>query len=195
MDTNHLDNYGDTKSQSEKNEAINKAQDKASELADAAQQQVKEVSNQAKIEAKSNLQSQKNKAARELHNVAEALRQTSSNLEMQDQSMVAQYSNQVAEGVEKASTYLEEHDFEDLIYEAEDFARRQPELFIGGAFTLGLLAARFLKSSASSTSSYADYDANLPARTRATAVSPASSDRLYASPPFSGHSPVDPEFN
>jgi hypothetical protein len=33
------------------------------------------------------------------------------------------------------------------VSEAEDFARRQPALFLGGAFALGLLGARFLKSS------------------------------------------------
>jgi hypothetical protein len=48
------------------------------------------------------------------------------------------------------TAYLEEHDLEDLVYEAEDFARRKPELFVGGAFTLGLLAARFMKSTAPS---------------------------------------------
>jgi hypothetical protein len=35
-----------------------------------------------------------------------------------------------------------------MVRNVEDFARRQPALFIGGAFMLGLLGARFLKSSA-----------------------------------------------
>ena len=30
--------------------------------------------------------------------------------------------------------------------DAEDWARRNPALFLGGAFALGLLASRFLKS-------------------------------------------------
>ena len=34
------------------------------------------------------------------------------------------------------------------MYRVEDIARRQPALFIGGAFVLGLVAARLLKSSA-----------------------------------------------
>jgi predicted AlkP superfamily pyrophosphatase or phosphodiesterase len=82
--------------------------------------------------------------------------------------MFARYSNQVADRVERASTYLEEHDLDELMVEAEDFARRQPELFIGGAFTLGLLAARFLKSSASSLDD--TRRSNLPERSRPTAV-------------------------
>jgi hypothetical protein len=130
-------------------EKVDQAQQKASEVADEAKKQASVLTEQAKTEAKSSLQSQKEMAAQELHGVAQALRQTSNNLREQDQTMFAQYSNQVANRVERASTYLEEHDLDELMHEAEDFARRQPELFIGGAFTLGLLAARFLKSSAS----------------------------------------------
>jgi hypothetical protein len=131
-------------------EKVDQAQQKASEVAGEAKKQAAALTDQAKMEAKSSLQSQKQVAAQELHGVAQALRQTGSNLREQDQTMFAQYSNQFAERVERASTYLEEHDVEDLVYEAKDFARRQPELFIGGAFTLGLVAARFLKSTAPS---------------------------------------------
>jgi hypothetical protein len=45
------------------------------------------------------------------------------------------------------SGYLEARDIQDLVGEAESLARRSPALFLGGAFTLGVLAARFLKSS------------------------------------------------
>ncbi|MCL4267868.1 MAG: hypothetical protein KJ069_32175 [Anaerolineae bacterium] len=123
-------------------------QQKAGEVASEVQQQVGELSQQAKEEAKSTFHAQKAVAAQELHGVAQALRQTGSQLREQDQTLFAQYSNRVADHVERASTYLEEHELDDLVFEAEDFARRQPELFIGGAFMLGLLAARFLKSSA-----------------------------------------------
>ena len=35
---------------------------------------------------------------------------------------------------------------DDIVREAEAFARRQPAVFIGGALALGLLASRFLKA-------------------------------------------------
>jgi hypothetical protein len=47
-----------------------------------------------------------------------------------------------------------------MIQEVERFARRQPALFLGGAFTLGLIAARFLKSS-SEVSHSMGYEADL----------------------------------
>jgi hypothetical protein len=61
--------------------------------------------------------------------------------------MVAQVAEQAAERVERVSGYLREKDIDQLVREAEDFARRQPALFLGGAFALGVLGARFLKSS------------------------------------------------
>ena len=170
-----------TKSNNQEKSAIkekaDQVQQKTSELANEAQQQATHLSQQAKNEAKSSLQSQKETAAKELHGVANALRQTSSTLRQQDQTMFAQYSNRAADSVERVSNYLAEHDVEDFVNEAEDFARRQPELFIGGAFTLGLLAARFLKSSAS-TYEGDDTDLPVPSRIRPISRTPAS-DNAY----------------
>lgn len=174
-------------------ETVDQVQQKASELANEAKQQAAHLSDQAKTEAKSSLQSQKDVAARELHGVAKALRQTGNNLRQQDQAMFAQYSNRAAESVDRISTYLEEHDLDEIVSEAEDFARRQPELFIGGAFTIGLLAARFLKSSAPADR-YEDRYADLPAPSGSRPMSrttspggtyryPATSERVESSRP------------
>ena len=53
----------------------------------------------------------------------------------------------MADHVERVSGYLEERDVNQLLEDAENFARRQPELFIGGALIAGLLVGRFIKSS------------------------------------------------
>lgn len=138
-------------------DAADEVQQKAGEITRQAKSQAVEISEEAKVQAKSMLEDRKEMAARELGSVAEALRETSASLREQDQRMFAQYSNRVADSVERASSYLESHNLEDLIHDSEDFARRQPELFIGGAFTLGLLAARFLKASSPSRSSRDNY--------------------------------------
>jgi glucan phosphorylase len=134
-------------------DAAEEAQQKAGKLTDEVKSQAIEITEEAKVQAKSVIEDRKDIAARELGSVAEAFRQTSSTLREQDQAMFAQYSNRVADQVERVSSYLEDRNLDDMIHDSEDFARRQPELFIGGAFTLGLLAARFLKSSASSSRS------------------------------------------
>jgi len=48
--------------------------------------------------------------------------------------------------MERVSNYLQRTDVAELVDGVEDFARREPLLFVGGAFALGLLGARFLKS-------------------------------------------------
>src|SRR5205814_9180472 len=63
------------------------------------------------------------------------------------------YAGRVAEIVEGASTYLQEHSLDDLTGEVERFAWRNPAIFLGAAFGMGFLASRFLKSSADGGSS------------------------------------------
>jgi hypothetical protein len=60
---------------------------------------------------------------------------------------VSEYTEKAAELVEGFSGYLREKNVDQLLGEVERFARRQAALFVGGAFALGFLASRFLKSS------------------------------------------------
>lgn len=111
-------------------------------------EETKTVIDRAGERAKSTVAQQKDVAANQLHDVAEALRYTSDQPRQQEQGNFARYSNEIADQIDRASGYLEEHSLDDLRRDAADFARQQPELFIGGAFTLGLFAVRFMKSSA-----------------------------------------------
>jgi hypothetical protein len=70
-------------------------------------------------------------------------------LREQDQDPIGQYADRAAEQVERFSGFLRERDADQLIGEAENLARRQPAVFLGGAFALGVLGARFLKASSS----------------------------------------------
>lgn len=116
-----------------------------------ARQQAGQVMDQARSQALSQLEQQKQRASGGLGNVAQALRQTGEQLRQQEHSPLAQYADRAAVVVERASGYLDHHDARQLINEVERFARSQPALFLGGAFTLGLFAARFLKSSGDGT--------------------------------------------
>ncbi|HQU86089.1 MAG TPA: hypothetical protein PKY59_23380 [Pyrinomonadaceae bacterium] len=88
-----------------------------------------------------------------LSSVADSIRKVGDNLrDAEDENkigqMTAQYSDQLAKGIEKVTTYFDKNDLRGIARDVETFASRQPALFIGGAFVLGILAARFLKSSA-----------------------------------------------
>jgi hypothetical protein len=105
------------------------------------------VTQQAKQQATSQLESQKGRAVDTLVTVAQALRQTGQHLQEQEQSAVGGYVEQAAERVERLTNHLRARDVPELIAETQDFARRQPGLFITGAIALGFLGARFLRTS------------------------------------------------
>ena len=65
----------------------------------------------------------------------------------QDYGGVAGYVDQLADRVESASSYLKQQDVGDFIHGLERYAKREPAIFIGGAVAVGVIAARFLKSS------------------------------------------------
>jgi hypothetical protein len=126
------------------------AQDSMNQVKDEARRETKKIANQAEDEARSMVHSRKEEAAHELENIADAFRQTGNNLREKDNAQLARYTDSMAEQVENIADYLHNNDINGFLSDAESFARRQPELFLGGAFTLGLLAARFFKSSSSS---------------------------------------------
>jgi hypothetical protein len=105
------------------------------------------VTDQAKQQATSQVESQKERAVDTLVTVAQALRQTGQHLHQQDQAAVGGYVEQAAERVESLTNHLRTRDVPQLIAETQDFARRQPGLFLIGAAALGFVGARFLMSS------------------------------------------------
>jgi hypothetical protein len=87
-----------------------------------------------------------------LGTVADTIRQVGSTLRETDEqtgitNTAAQYGDSLAQQIEKISQYFERSDVRVMMRDVETFARRNPAVFIGGAFAVGLLAARFLKSS------------------------------------------------
>src|SRR5918911_4191915 len=119
---------------------VEQAKDKAQELVGQAQQKAGE-------QVESGLARGKSRAAEALGGVAQSLRLSSQHLRDQNQEGTGRYVEKAAQQVERLSSYLQNRDVGEVIDEVEDFARRQPALFLGGAFALGLLGARFLKSS------------------------------------------------
>ena len=97
--------------------------------------------------ATSQLSSQKDRATDGLGSLARAVRQSTQSLRDNQQDTVAQYVEQAADRIEQFSSRLRDRDLGELMRDADRFARRQPAVFIGAAFVVGVLAARFLKSS------------------------------------------------
>jgi hypothetical protein len=105
------------------------------------------VATTARQTAESQMASGKDRAAEGLGSVAQALRQTGEQMRPQDHLGVSPYLSAVAEQIDRASGYLQDRSLGQLVGDVESFARREPAIFLGGAFLAGLLAGRFLKSS------------------------------------------------
>lgn len=83
-----------------------------------------------------------------LEAVHTAVMRVGEQLRNENQAGLARITDQAASRVERAATYLRGNDLDRIVSDTERFATRRPEMFLGGAFALGLLAARFLKSTA-----------------------------------------------
>ncbi len=88
------------------------------------------------------------KAGDALEQVAQAIRDAGNGLREQ-QPQIAGVADTAAQQVEGVSSYLREHDAREVVNSAQQWARQQPALVVGGGLALGLLVGRFLKSGAS----------------------------------------------
>ena len=92
-----------------------------------------------------------------LTSVADSIRKFSGALNEAEPNPLTEYSAKYAESaatkVEDVARYFETADFKTVSRDVESFARRNPAVFVGGAFALGIIAARFLKSSGERTAS------------------------------------------
>lgn len=116
-------------------------------MIDEVQNKAGEVVDQTKEQATNQVSTQKDRLADGLQNAAAMVLMSSDQLRQNNQEGIAQYTDQVAGKIDEFAIFLRERGLGDIASEVENYARREPVLFLGGAFTLGLLAARFLKSS------------------------------------------------
>lgn len=119
--------------------AIEQAKEKAHQLAGDVRQQATE-------RLGSGLDRGKARAADTLGGVAQTLLQSSHQLREQ-QPQLGEYAERAAHEMQRFSDYLQRADVEEIVDRVEQVARRQPALFLGGMFALGVLGARFLRSS------------------------------------------------
>jgi hypothetical protein len=118
----------------------NRAQGFRQTLANAAANQVHE---------------QKNRLAARAGTVVRAVRQTADQLR-EPSPAVAEYVNRAADRLDDWVIALRDREVTELLDDLRGFARERPAVVIGGGFLLGLLAARFLKSSGAVDSSADD---------------------------------------
>lgn len=94
-------------------------------------------------------------AADGIQGVAQGIRRVSLDIES-EQPTIANAALTAAEQAEGFADYLRQTDARQIISQVENLARRQPLIFLGGAFVLGVAASRFLKAAGASPSTDLD---------------------------------------
>lgn len=120
---------------------------KAREAGGQVKEQAREKLDEAKTQAMSKLRDGKSRVAGQVGTMAHAFRSAGNEFRSEDQARLAEFTDSAAERIERVGRYLDEHSLGELLDDVERVARRAPTLFLGGAFAMGLLGARFLKTS------------------------------------------------
>jgi len=124
------------------------AKDNASQLSDAAAG----LANNAKEKVGAEVTRQKSVGADYIESIANAASRAAGEFQS-DVPQAAHYIRQASAQLQGVADTVRQRDVRELVGEVQDFARRQPTLFFGGAVVLGFAALRFLKSSAPAASS------------------------------------------
>jgi hypothetical protein len=126
---------------------VEKAKQEMKELAGEVRGEAVRLVEEARDQASDQAERRKDETAQKLGNLAAALRDAARRLEQRNRGGLVTYADRWADQVDRASSYLRDHELPNLVEDLEGFARRRPDVFLGGAFVAGVLAARFLKSS------------------------------------------------
>jgi hypothetical protein len=119
------------------------AKDNVSQLGDAAL----DMANHAKDKVEAAVSQRKSLGADYIGSIAQATERASHEFDA-ELPQAAHYLRQASEQMKGVADTVRERDVRELVGEVQDFARRQPTLFFGGAVVLGFAALRFLKSTA-----------------------------------------------
>lgn len=120
----------------------------ARDVVDDVKREANDIASQAKESAHAAASKQKDAAAERVDGFAHALQAASDDLRGRGQETAAAYVRDAAGGLERVTHVLRERDIDELLGSVEDFARRQPVAFFGGAVAVGFGLARVMKSSA-----------------------------------------------
>ena len=118
----------------------------AGQVKEKAREFAGKATEQAKTKARTTVESGKERAAETVAAFAETLR-GGDRSRIEENEQVMRFLGAAADRMEHLADYLRTTETDELVRQAESLARRQPAVFLGGAFMLGVLGARFLKSS------------------------------------------------
>jgi ElaB/YqjD/DUF883 family membrane-anchored ribosome-binding protein len=118
-----------------------------SSAVDQAKSEAGRLTQAARSRTMSYLEERKSLLAENVGGMASAARSAAEQFDEHGNRAVADYIQRAADGLERFSDAVRHRDVSSLMGDAEDFARRQPAVFIGAGVAVGFMLARFLRSS------------------------------------------------
>jgi hypothetical protein len=151
-------------------QAASEVADKAQQLGAQAGEQTRAARDQAASRMREQVDQRTAQAAEQASGMAQVARRVGDELRQQGNAGQARYADQAAEQVERLGDYLRRADADTLLRDIESFGRRQPMVMAAGGMVAGVLAARFVKASASRrsegdgqlSSGYGQWDRDVP---------------------------------
>jgi ElaB/YqjD/DUF883 family membrane-anchored ribosome-binding protein len=117
------------------------------QAASTTQEKAVELRSKSADQLRQQLDTRTTDAARQAKSVAQALRQSGQNLRGEGNQQAAGFTEGAADRVEQLGEYLERVDGDQMLRDAERFARRRPWLLAGIGLLSGLVASRMMKAS------------------------------------------------
>jgi ElaB/YqjD/DUF883 family membrane-anchored ribosome-binding protein len=146
--------WNDTAGTSSGEASMNAEMNASSGAMDDAKQKARQAAIDAQHKVTSELRtrvdSSRQRTADALGSVANALTQSVQQLRTENQAAPGDYVERAGNQIRRASDYLRNTNADEIVRNTEDFARRQPAVFLGSAFLIGFFAARLVKSSQAS---------------------------------------------
>jgi len=126
--------------------AIDTIREQVGPLVDTMRERVAPIADQVKDQASAVAQQQMTSAAEGLESAAGAVNTVGDRLRENHLGELSQYTDLAAEQIEKLASWLRTTTPEEIAHDIEDFAKKQPAVFVAGALALGLIGVRFLRS-------------------------------------------------
>jgi hypothetical protein len=119
------------------------ATDQARQVVAETGQQARDLLGEAQGQARDQASVQQQKAAQQLHSVADELGQMAAN--GGQSGLATEFARQAADRAHGVASWLEQREPADLLDEVRNFARRRPGTFLIGAAVAGLAAGRLTR--------------------------------------------------
>lgn len=117
---------------------IERTEKAAEQATDSAIEKVRAV--------KTGIAEQRDQLAERIRRVGTAMRESGDRVRKEDE-MAADYLRMASQRIDRVASYVTSADLSTMAGDTQEFIRKRPAVFFGGAFLVGLAAGRFLKAS------------------------------------------------